>query len=68
MKQKVRSLAEKLSKGEAHMRVDFYEVNNKVYFDEITFFHFGEMVPFTPPQWDEKIGDWLKLPFCHYKI
>lgn len=58
----MKQLAEKLSKGEAHMRVDFYEVNNKVYFGEITFFHFGGMVPFTPPQWDEKIGDWLKLP------
>jgi len=55
-------LACKLSKDIPHVRVDFYEVNGKVYFGEMTFFHFSGMVPFEPAEWDEKFGDWLTLP------
>ena len=58
----MKKLAEKISKGIPHVRVDFYEVNNKVYFGEITFFHWGGVVPFEPEHWDKKIGDLLKLP------
>ena len=55
-------LAKKLSDGFPHVRVDFYEVNGKVYFGEMTFFHFGALVPFETKEWDKKIGDWLVLP------
>ena len=58
----MRALAEKLSEGIPHLRVDFYEVNGKVYFGELTFSHWSGMVPFDPSEWDEKIGNWIELP------
>ncbi len=58
----MRQLAEKLSKGIPHLRVDFYEVNGKAYFGELTFYHHQGMVPFDPEEWDETFGNWIKLP------
>ena len=55
-------LAETLSKGFLHVRVDLYDINGKIYFGELTFFHFSGNVPFEPEEWDYKIGEWLKLP------
>ena len=48
--------------GIPHVRVDLYNINGHIYFGEMTFFHFAANVPFEPPIWDEKIGNWLKLP------
>ncbi len=56
------AIAEKLSKGIPHVRVDLYNINGKIYFGELTFFHFGGTVPFKPKEWDYKIGEWLNLP------
>lgn len=56
------TIAEKLSKGIPHVRVDLYNINGKIYFGELTFFHFGGTVPFKPGEWDYKIGEWLNLP------
>lgn len=42
--------------------MDFYEANGQVYFGEMTFYHFGAIVPFETKEWDKKIGDWLVLP------
>lgn len=56
-------LAAKLSKGIPHVRVDFYEVNGKVYFGEMTFFHWSGFTPFVPEEWDYKFGDWISLPY-----
>ena len=54
--------AKKLSKGIAHVRVDFYDINGKVYFGELTFYHFSGFEKFEPEEWDKKLGDMLKLP------
>ena len=54
-------LAKKLSKGMKQVRIDFYDINGKVYFGEITFFHWSGMVPFDPEEWDYKWGDMIKL-------
>ena len=64
---KMRELAEKLSAGIPHLRVDFYEVNGKVYFGELTFSHWSGMMPFDPEEWDYKIGEWLKLPAIEFE-
>lgn len=55
-------LSRKLSKGHPHVRVDLYEINGKVYFGELTFYHFGGTQPFRPSKWDQTFGDWLTLP------
>lgn len=59
---KMKELAERLAKGIPHVRVDFYEVNGKIYFGEFTFFHWGGIVPFEPEEWDEMFGSWITLP------
>ncbi len=55
-------LAGKLSKGYPHIRVDFYEIQGKVYFGELTLYHWSGFVPFNPPDYDKVFGDWIKLP------
>lgn len=58
----MKRLAEKLSYNIPHVRVDFYEVNGRVYFGEFTFYHFSGVVPFNPEEWDYKFGEWIELP------
>lgn len=60
--EEMKILASKLSKGIPQVRVDFYEVNGKVYFGELTFFHHGGIVPFKPEKWDFIFGSWIELP------
>ncbi|MBQ8320985.1 MAG: glycosyl transferase [Clostridia bacterium] len=60
--EKMKKLAEKLSEGIPHLRVDFYEVDGKIYFGELTFSHWSGMVPFEPEEWDKTFGDWIELP------
>ena len=57
----MKEMAEKLSIGLPHIRIDFYEANGNVYFGELTFFHYGGMVPFEPQEWDEVFGAWIDL-------
>lgn len=64
---KMIALAEELSKGFRHVRVDLYDINGKIYFGELTFFHFSGNVPFEPEIWDYKIGEWLNLPEAESK-
>ncbi len=56
------TLAEKLSEGIPFVRVDFYEINGKVYFGELTFFPDSGFGEFNPPEWDKKLGDMILLP------
>lgn len=58
---KMKSLAEILSKGFPHVRVDFYEVNGKIYFGELTFSHWSGFAPFEPEEWDYTFGSWIDL-------
>lgn len=58
----MKTLAEKLSSGTPQLRVDFYEVDGKVYFGELTFFHCSGFNAFHPASWDEKFGSWVNLP------
>jgi len=55
-------LAEKLAGDIPLLRVDFYEVNGRIYFGELTFSHWSGMMPFEPKEWDQTLGDWIKLP------
>ena len=55
-------IAEKLSTGLPHVRIDLYNINGKIYFGEYTFFHFSGLIPFEPDEWDIKFGEMLILP------
>jgi len=65
--EQMRTLAEKLSENIPQVRVDFYEVNGRTYFGELTFFHHDGLVPFDPEEWDIIFGDWITLPSKHNK-
>ena len=60
--EEMKRLAAKLSEGIPQVRVDFYEANGRVYFGEMTFFHWSGLVPFEPEEWDKKFGEWVELP------
>lgn len=51
-----------LSKGMPEVRVDLYNVNGKILFGEMTFFHWSGLMPFEPEEWDYKFGSWIELP------
>lgn len=60
--EEMKNLASKLSKNTYFSRIDFYEIEDKIYFGEITFFPSSGLVGFQPDEWDRKLGDWLQLP------
>lgn len=58
---KMVELSKKLSKGIPHVRVDFYEINGRVYFGEMTFYHYSGFTKFEPEEWDQKFGEMIDL-------
>lgn len=43
-------------------RIDFYDINGRAYWGEITFFPASGFDSFKPDEWNDIIGDWLQLP------
>lgn len=60
--EEMKRVASLLSKGFPEVRCDLYEINGKVYFGEMTFFHHGGVTPFHPESWDYEWGGCIKLP------
>ena len=52
-------IARTLSKPFPHCRVDLYNLDGKIYFGEITFYHGGGCNDVQPEEWDLKIGSWI---------
>lgn len=59
---KMVELASALSKEFPFVRVDFYEVNRKIYFGEMTFYPTGGFGDLKPDKWNDILGSWLQLP------
>ncbi len=55
-------IAKKLSVDIPQVRVDLYEVNDKIYFGEMTFYDGSGMQKITPDKWDYILGSWINLP------
>ena len=55
-------VASELSKNLVHARIDLYNINNKVYFGEITFFDSSGLEPIEPEEYDKYLGSLMKLP------
>ncbi len=55
-------LSKKLSKGYPHLRVDFYIVDDRIYFGEITLYTTSGYTQFDDVTLNAKMGEWLKLP------
>ena len=60
--EEMKQVAKKLSHGLPHVRIDLYSVDEKVYFGEFTFFDSSGFEKFTPREWDDTFGGWLRLP------
>lgn len=60
--QKMVELSKILAKDIPFVRVDFYEINSKLFFGELTFFPGSGYIPFEPEEWDYKLGEWIRLP------
>ena len=56
------ALAKQLSEGIPFLRVDFYIIEHKVYFSELTFYPASGFEKFVPEKWDDILGSWLELP------
>lgn len=59
---KMLELSTKLAKGIPFVRTDFYVVDHKVYFGEITFYPASGFGKFVPEEWDYIFGKWIVLP------
>ena len=53
---KMIELSEKLSAPFLYVRVDWYYVNGKIYFGELTFMPGAGYSPFIPQEWDEYLS------------
>lgn len=60
--EKMIEIAERLGNVMPHSRIDLYNINGKIYFGEITLFHWSGLKPFVPGEWDYSFGSWIKLP------
>ena len=58
---KMKYLASQLSKNIPFVRIDFYEVNSKIYFGEMTFFPASGFEKFEQKEWDKKLGEMIDL-------
>lgn len=58
----MKELAAILSANIPEVRVDFYVVNDQIYFGEMTFYHLGGMTQITPYEWNLKMGQMIELP------
>lgn len=60
---KLIALAERLASGFAHVRVDFYVLNDgTIKFGEMTFYSLSGVCKWSPPEQDKIFGDLIRLP------
>ena len=66
--EEMKSIATELSKPFPHVRIDFYNVNNKIYFGEFTYFDGSGFYTFEPDNTDFAWGKLLELPKPNYNL
>ena len=54
-------ISEQLSKDFPFVRVDFFETSSNFFIGELTFYPGAGFEKFTPSEWDEKMGNLIKL-------
>lgn len=58
---KMIEIARKLSQPFPFCRVDLYNLDGKIYFGEITFYHGGGCNDIQPEKWDLEIASWINI-------
>lgn len=59
--EKMKMISKKLSRGMPFVRIDFYEIMDKLYFGEITFFPASGLEKFKPKEWNYILGDMINI-------
>lgn len=59
---KMIDVCRKLSKSIPFSRIDFYVIDDEIYFGEITFYPASGLGFFNPNEWDYRLGEMIKLP------
>ena len=59
---KMIEIAEALSKPFPFVRVDLYNLDGRIVFGELTFFHAGGFNVIAPPEFERLLGDLIQLP------
>ena len=62
---KMISIAEQIAKEFYYVRIDFYDLDGKIYFGEITQHHGGGFDCIRPFEWDLKFGEMLNLNYLN---
>ena len=57
----MKELAAKLSAGLPQVRLDFYEIEGRIYFGEYTLYHWSGFMPFEPDSADEWMGEFYNI-------
>lgn len=64
----IKMLTVKLSENISFARIDFYEIDENVYFAEITFSPAGGFENFKPEEWNLELGEWIQLSTGGYRL
>lgn len=59
--EEMKKLSKRLSENMPFLRVDFYEIDGRVYFGELTFYPAAGYERFKPESWNKKLGDLIDL-------
>lgn len=59
--EKMKEFAYTLAKDTRFVRIDFYEIDERLYFGEITFYPASGFGRFEPEIWDKKLGNMINL-------
>ena len=60
--EKMLEIAEKLSIGFPHVRVDLYNCEGRIYFGELTLYDDSGFDDMNSEYWNKKMGEWITLP------
>lgn len=60
--------AEILSKPFPFCRVDLYNIEGRIFFGEMTFYHHGACNIIDPNEWDIKLGSWINIESQNIKL
>lgn len=58
----MKKLAEALSAGMTELRVDFYNINDHIFFGELTFYDGSGFERIEPEHYNKTMGDWIDFP------
>lgn len=59
--EEMKVIVKKLSEGIPFSRIDLYEINNRIFFGEITFYPASGMGSFRPEKWDNILGNYITI-------